>query len=101
VTTLVPHLPDTQNLDLINPDILIFDLDTTHTEAVFSILKTHPSLLLIGISPGINLVKIWSGRQVRELSTQSLFELIDSEVNHMRVKSGGVENLSFRNDQRK
>jgi len=89
VTALAPPLQEMQDFDSLKPDIILFDLETTHSEAVFSMLKTHPGLLLVGISPDINLVKIWSGRQVRELSTQSLLELIKSEVNNLPVKSGG------------
>jgi hypothetical protein len=96
VTTLNLPLPGAQVLDDAKPDILLFDLDSPHSEAVFSILKTNPSFLLMGISPDINLVKIWSGRQVRELSTQSLLELIKSEENDMSFKLGGDKDLSYR-----
>jgi hypothetical protein len=96
VTAFAPPLQEMQDLDSFKPDIILFDLETTHSEAVFSMLKTHPGLLLVGISPGINLVKIWSGRQVRELSTQSLLELIKSEENDMSFKLGGDKDLSYR-----
>ena len=88
VTPLKKPLPDAQVLDQAKPDILFFDLETSHTEAVFSLLKTNPTLLLIGVSPGINLVKIWSGRQLRELSMQNLLELIKSEFKGLAVESG-------------
>jgi hypothetical protein len=64
VTTPTPPLQELQDLDNVNPDILLFDLETIHTEAVFSEVKTNPSLLLIGISPDVNPVKIRSGRQL-------------------------------------
>lgn len=89
VTAFAPPMQEMQDIYSLKPDIILFDLETTHSEAVFSMLKTHPRLLLVGISPDINLVKIWSGRQVRELSTQSLFELIKREANNLPVKPGG------------
>jgi len=89
VTAFAPPMQEMQDLHSLTPDIILFDLETTHSEPVFSMLKTHPRLLLVGISPDINLVKIWSGRQVRELSTQSLFELIKSEVKNLPVTSSG------------
>jgi hypothetical protein len=101
VTTLAPTPQEMQDFDSLNPDIILFDLETTHSEAVFLKLKTHPTLLLIGISPDINLVKIWSGRQVRELSTQSLLELIKSEANDLPVNSGGDEDHPFKNVEKK
>jgi len=95
VTTMASPLQKMQKLNTVNPDILLFDLETIHTEAVFSKLKTNPNLLLIGISPDINLIKIWSGRQVRELSTQDLLELIKREANHLSVESDSDEDHLF------
>jgi hypothetical protein len=86
VRTLNLPLPGAYVLDDVKPEILLFDLESPYSEAVFSLLGTDPRLLLIGISPDVNLVKICSGRKVRELPTQSLLELIKSEVNHLSVK---------------
>ena len=80
VTTLAPPLQEAQKLDVLKLDILLFDLETPYTQAVFSLLEKNPTLLLIGISPDINLVKIWSGRQMRGSSIQGLIEVINSEV---------------------
>jgi hypothetical protein len=88
VTTVTPPLQEVQELEALKPDILLFDLETIHTEPVFSALKTNPSLLLIGISPDINLVKIWSSRQFRDLSIQGLFDVIKSELKDPTVESG-------------
>ncbi|MEJ2136773.1 MAG: hypothetical protein P8X86_16200 [Desulfofustis sp.] len=82
-------------LDDAKPDILLFDLESLYSEAVFSLLGTNPRFLLIGINPDVNLVKIWSGRKVRQLSTQSLLELIKSEANDLPVNSGGDEDRPY------
>jgi hypothetical protein len=95
VMTLNLPMPGAQVLEDVTPDILLFDLESPHSKAVFSILKTNPSFLLMGISPDINLVKIWSGRQVRELSTQSLLELIKSEANDLPVELDSDEDHPF------
>ena len=78
VTKLAPPLDEALKLNIGKPDVLIFDLETPQTEVVFSYLESNPSLLLVGISPDINLVQVWSGREFRELSTQGLLELIKS-----------------------
>lgn len=78
VTRLAPPLDESLKRNTEKPDILLFDLETPHTEAVFSYLESNPGFLLIGVSPDINLVQVWSGREFRELSTQSLLELIKS-----------------------
>lgn len=79
VTKLVPSLDESLKLKTEKPEILLFDLESPHTEAVFSYLESNPGLLLIGLSPDINLVQVWSGLEFRELSTQSLLELINGE----------------------
>jgi hypothetical protein len=37
-------------------------------------------MLLIGVSPDVNLVKVWSGRQLREMSMVELTEIITGET---------------------
>jgi hypothetical protein len=81
VTTLAAPLQDSLSLDTVKPDIVLFDLEACQTEAPFFLLKTHPSLVLIGISPGVNLVRVWNSHQLREMSMQSLLELINREAN--------------------
>jgi WD40 repeat protein len=85
VTTLSSPLEEVREFDAVNPDILLFDLETPHTEAVFSMLETNPNLLLIGISPDINLVKIWSGRQLKDISTEGFLDLIKNEIKGLSV----------------
>jgi len=85
VTTLSSPLEDVRDLDAVNPDILLFDLETPHTESVFSMLETNPTLLLIGISPDVNLVKIWSGRELRDISTEGFLGLIKNEIKELAV----------------
>jgi hypothetical protein len=80
VTTLVPPLPGAPELATLEPDVVLFDLQAAHNEAVFSLLESHPQLLLIGISPDTNLVKMWASQQLQELSTQDLLEVINKQL---------------------
>jgi len=91
VTKLVPPLQETQKLDADQTDILLFDLETTRPEAVLSLLEINPALVLIGISPDINLVKVWSIRELREVSTQDLLKMIKSEAKDSPVEPDGNE----------
>ncbi len=78
---VIPLLPDQPNeLENLAPDVVLFDLDAAHPVAAFSLLEKLPGLLLVGISPDKNLVKVWSGRQLRELSTQELMGVIDYQL---------------------
>ena len=60
-------------------DILIFDLQITRPEEVMYFLKYTSALLLIGIDPDVNQAQLWSGRQLRELSTEDLLKLINNQ----------------------
>jgi hypothetical protein len=92
VVTLKLPYENAQNLAATMPDVLVFDSDTTQTEDVFSFLKINPAMLLIGISPDINRVKVWSARELREASMQDLIQVIDSEANDPAVASNANEN---------
>ena len=81
VTKIAPSLQEKQKVGAAKADILLFDLEAPHTEKFFSLLKTNPTLHLIGVNPGINLVKVWSGRQLQELSMQGLLDLIKGAAN--------------------
>jgi len=87
VTKLAPPLEEALKRNTDKPDIILFDLETPHKEAVFSCLESNPGLLLVGISPDINLVQVWSGREFRELSTQSLLEMIKGGTKDLPVTS--------------
>ena len=78
---VVPMLPSQQSeLEATAPDAVVFDLAGSRPEAAFSMLESRPGLMLIGISPDSNLVRIWSGRQLRELSTQGLLEIVNEQM---------------------
>jgi len=75
---VVPILPSQQSeLEAMAPDVVVFDLESARPEVAFSMLESHPGLKLVGISPDSNLVRIWSGKQLRELSTKDLLDAIN------------------------
>jgi hypothetical protein len=94
VNILLPPWPRKLRLEEMKPDIIFFDLVAVRPEAAFFLLESCPGLLLIGISPDSNLVKVWSGRQLHELSLRNLLEVIGEqmEANPSTIKEGGVMN---------
>jgi len=78
---VIPFSPVQQNeLEALAPDVVLFDLEAAQNEAVFSLLARHPALLLIGLCPDTNLVKMWAGRQMVELTTKGLVEAISKQL---------------------
>jgi hypothetical protein len=89
VTTMKLPQKQQQPFDACKPDILAFDLHATQTEEVLSFLKINPAMLLIGVSPDINMIKIWTIREVREATMQDLLQVIMSEAKNTPVDSSG------------
>lgn len=78
VTSFSPPLPGAAELEALAPDIVLFDAENGRPDAAFSLLNALPNLLLLGISPDGNVVRLWSERQYRELSTQDLAALLEA-----------------------
>ena len=80
VISLSPPLPGLTQVEALGPDAVLFDLETTRPETVFFLLETQPGLLLLGISPDGNVMRLWSGRELREVSGKELKEIIEEHL---------------------
>ncbi len=67
-----------EELRLLNPSVIIFDLGTIQPDFPLAMLQ-HPDLMLIGINPETHQALVWSGRQFSALSMRELFELIQKD----------------------
>ena len=76
VIRLAQPSADRSELETIDPDVILFDVENGHPGPAFSLLETRPDLLLLGVSPDGNVVRQWSGRQYRELTTNELTTLM-------------------------
>ena len=68
--------PSAAQLRAFQPDVILFDIENGHPEAAFRLLEDDPDLQVLGISPDVNLVRLWAGRQYEELSADALAALI-------------------------
>ena len=73
-------LPALAEAEALAPDAVLFDIETTRPEAVFPLLEARPGLLLLGISPDGNVLSLWSGRQLREVSGKELKDVIEGHL---------------------
>ena len=89
VVSLLPPFPSAEELRALAPDVILFDVETGRPEAGFSLLGTCPSLLLIGIDPSTNQALLWSGRYLRELSTQDLVRVINKDLPDDLIRQEG------------
>lgn len=73
----VPSPVEENGLGELEADVIFFDLNCRFPWEAFALLENHNSIKVIGVSPDNNVVKIWSGHQLRELSTSDLIKTID------------------------
>jgi len=80
IIQLSPPLPETPELASLAPDVIIFDVQTSHPDPAFSLLRTLHNLMLIGIDPDSERITLWTGQQISVLSTQELVQLISAST---------------------
>jgi hypothetical protein len=93
VMTLLPS--QTDELKKIAPDVVLFDLETGHSKEMFSLPDGYSKELFVGVSPDRNIVKMWSGQRLQELSTSDLLQAIEQQLNHKEVLRGKTQNRKF------
>jgi len=74
-----------QQLDILQPDVIIFDLtvlDSLFSDSQFltTILQKHPGMLLIGLDPNSNKALALSGQEHTVLAANDLAQAIQSGV---------------------
>ena len=80
IATVAPPLSGPIELETLSPDVIVFDLDGPHGEEFLRLLGSCPRSLLVGVSPGANVVKVWTGLQLEELSTKDLLDVIEKQL---------------------
>lgn len=94
VTRLAPPLPGPAELAALHPDVILFDMESGHPDAAFSLLQSCPGLLLLGMNPDGNTMRMWSGPQYAELSTKELTALIEAGLSLPSSPAGAVSRVS-------
>lgn len=79
---------DIRALEPMEPDAILFDLETPRMESIFSLTERCSKLVLVGISPDTNIVKVWVGRQLKELTMQGLLAVIHDQLHVSLSKEG-------------
>jgi hypothetical protein len=80
VVLLASPMAGPRELEAMAPDVILFDVEAARPDAAFSLLETCPDLILLGISPDGNVVRLWSARQFRELSSKDLENVIEEQL---------------------
>jgi hypothetical protein len=80
IISLAFPLPGDEELAALGPDVILFDMDIEYPDAVFSLLKNYPNLLLVGVNPDKAQIMVWSSGQASALTTQDLVQVINQNL---------------------
>jgi DNA-binding NarL/FixJ family response regulator len=73
--------PDTiQVLDKLSPDIILFDLTPSQLSSVFTFLRTHTDVVLIGLEIDSDLALFLSGEWRMVTTVDDLMQLIEASI---------------------
>ena len=75
IVALAPPLPDVEALQAMAPDVILFDVDLGQTEPLFTLLRDHPNLFLVGVNSENEQVKLWSSAEGRVVTAEDLLQL--------------------------
>jgi len=74
-----------QVLDKLSPDVIVFDLTRSQLSCVFTFLRTHTDVVLIGLDIGCDLALFLSGEWRRLPTVADLMQMIEARI---QVKNG-------------
>jgi DNA-binding NarL/FixJ family response regulator len=69
-----------QDLDKLSPDIIVFDLTPSQLSVVFTFLRTHTDVVLIGLDIDSDLTLFLSGEWRRLPSVADLMQMIEAQI---------------------
>ena len=69
-----------QQVNTLNPDVIVFDLETPHSPLILSLLKEKPGILLLGLDLACNRVIVLNSRQSFTQTMHDLCQIIETET---------------------
>ena len=76
ICVLSAPFPTVEELKALAPDVIIFDVAAPRPQAAFTLLETHPGLLMIGVDSSSDEMLVLSSHPVQALAVRDLVHLI-------------------------
>lgn len=73
---LLPNIID--ETDAASPDVILFDLTAAQNYFAISLMRTHPTVMLIGVDLASKKMLVLSGRQSRLMTGEDLVQAIQA-----------------------
>ncbi len=75
-----------EDLDKLNPDIIVFDLTPGQLSCVFAFLRTHTDVVLIGLDINSDLALFLTGEWHKLPTVEDLMQVIEERIQRIQVK---------------
>ena len=92
VVWLDPESVDiTQCVKIVQPALIIFELDAPQTQSILSLLRDRPGTLLLGLDLACSRVIVMNSHQCVTHTMRDLYQVFQSEVSrNIRSSNGGT-----------
>ena len=87
-----------QQIDTLNPDVIVFDLEIPHSPLILSLLKEKPGILLLGLDLECNRVIVLNSRQHFTQTMHDLCQIVEAETGaavRLSLSEELAESLAF------
>ena len=87
-----------QQINALNPIVIVFDLEIPHSPLIFSLLKEKPGILLLGLDLECNRVVALNSRQHFTQTMHDLCQIVEAETGaavRLSLSEELAESLAF------
>jgi DNA-binding NarL/FixJ family response regulator len=87
-----------QQINALNPNVIVFDLEIPHSPLIFSLLKEKPGILLLGLDLECNRVIALNSRQHFTQTMHDLCQIVEAETGaavRLSLSEKLAESLAF------
>ena len=87
-----------QQIDVLDPDVIVFELEIPHSPFVLSLLKERPGILLLGLDLECNRVIVLNSRQHFTQTMHDLCQIVEAETGaavRLSLSEKLAESLAF------
>jgi len=88
----VPSSEVHKQLGDLKPDLVVFELDSSYTSPVYTFLKEHPGILLVGLDLTCSRAIVLNSQQFDTATLDDLCQMVQTKVSESVYLKGGSGN---------
>jgi hypothetical protein len=88
----VPSIEVHKQLGDLKPDLVVFELDSPYTSPVYTFLREHPGILLVGLDLTCSRAIVLNSQQLDTPTLDDLCHVVQTKVSERATLKGGHGN---------